>query len=711
MTVEQYRNAVADVLSRFPVSNQPSVEASARGGGLDNQTVDQGVPGLRGDYYQSRGMNKADQLGQYRSDLRMEFDFGTGSPAPSIAADQFAIVWQGGLIATQTGHYEFRLQTVNGARMYLNMDPQPNRRKLRDDSSLAGQTALIDAWVGSGELQEKTARVFLLGGRTYPIRLEFFKYLEDDASVKLEWKPPQGTWSVLDYNHTITTLPGRLFVSEAPFPADDRSLGFERGSSVSPQWQVATMNGAIEAAAEVVNRLPFLAGIVEDEQDDDETVTVSQDKVALVQSFITEFATVAYRRPLAEDERALLLEVVGSDEEQLEAGVRRAVILVLMSPHFLYLDLTPAETTPTSHAVASRLAFTLWDSVPDRELLDAAGSGGLDSLEEIEAQAKRMLEDDRTKAKMQSFFRNWLELEQRDLSKDRELFPDFDEAVIADLRRSLELFLDRVVWSRDSDYRQLLTANYLMLNDRLSAIYGSAIDEPSNKSDGEEIKRRADMRQFASEFQPVEFSKDHRSGVLTHPYLLSAFAYHNNTSPIHRGVFLTRNIVGRALSPPPMAIAFKDDEFAPDLTMREKVTQLTSDAACMSCHSVINPLGFTLESFDAVGRWRTSDQQKPIDTKSQYTTESGETVELDSAKDVADVALRSPSAHRAFVTHLFEHMVKQSATEFPVELLDHLPSRFEKDEFNIQKLIARIAALAAAEDLIETTALLAEDSP
>jgi hypothetical protein len=112
-----------------------------------------------------------------------------------------------------------------------------------------------------------------------------------------------------------------------------------------------------------------------------------------------------------------------------------------------------------------------------------------------------------------------------------------------------------------------------------------------------------------------------------------------------------------------------------------------------------------------VGRWRTSDQQKPIDTKSQYTTESGETVELDSAKDVADVALRSPSAHRAFVTHLFEHMVKQSATEFPVELLDHLRSRFEKDEFNIQKLIARIAALAAAEDLIETTALLAEDSP
>ena len=193
LTVEQYRNAVADVIGHFPISG--SVDGSVGSADkrddktLDNQRSDLEVPGLRGDYYQSRGMNKADRLGLFRSDTRLEFDFAAGSPAPSISADQFAIIWQGGVIAEHSGHYEFRIQTANGARLYLNMDPQPNRRALRDDSSLAGQQALIDAWVGSGELREQGARVFLLGGRTYPIRLEFFKYLEDDASINMRSGP------------------------------------------------------------------------------------------------------------------------------------------------------------------------------------------------------------------------------------------------------------------------------------------------------------------------------------------------------------------------------------------------------------------------------------------------------------------------------------------------------------------------------------------
>ena len=160
-----------------------------------------------------------------------------------------------------------------------------------------------------------------------------------------------------------------------------------------------------------------------------------------------------------------------------------------------------------------------------------------------------------------------------------------------------------------------------------------------------------------------------------------------------------------------MAIAFKDDDFSPDLTMREKITQLTRDAACMSCHSVINPLGFTLESFDAVGRWRVADKLKAVDTKSEYTTETGETIQLASARDVADFAVKNPAAHQAFIRHVFEHVVKRAPSEFSRDLLDKLRSRFEEDEFNVQKLLARIAAVSAAENLIETSNLLAEDSP
>src|SRR5204862_5767341 len=141
-------------------------------------------------------------------------------------------------------------------------------------------------------------------------------------------------------------------------------------------------------------------------------------------------------------------------------------------------------------------------------------------------------------------------------------------------------------------------------------------------------------RGHPGDFVKVSFDAEHRSGVMTHPYLLAAFSYQKLTTPIHRGVFLTRNIEGRALRPPPMAMTFKDAEFAPNLTMREKVSQLTRSQACQTCHSVINPLGFSLEQYDAVGRFRSSDHDRPIDAVSDYLTDEGQKVHLAGARDV-----------------------------------------------------------------------------
>jgi hypothetical protein len=292
-----------------------------------------------------------------------------------------------------------------------------------------------------------------------------------------------------------------------------------------------------------------------------------------------------------------------------------------------------------------------------------------------------MLGDARTKAKMREFFGHWLEMEERDLAKDKTLFPGFDEATIADLRLSLELFVERTLWSEQSDYRHLLLADYLLLNGRLSALYGG------EKKSGE------------TEFEQVDDPQTQRAGVLTHPYLLSAFAYHNKTSPIHRGVFLTRNIVGRALKPPPKAVAFKDSDFDPTLTMREKVTELTRDAACMSCHSVINPLGFSLENFDAIGRVRTTDNEKPVDTRSEYATLDGETINIQSARDVAQFAAGSDAAHRMFVVKLFQHLVKQSPGAYGGETLDRLSDGFAQSNFHMRRLMVEIAVTAAARGL------------
>ncbi|MEM9658956.1 MAG: PA14 domain-containing protein, partial [Planctomycetota bacterium] len=234
LTAVQYRNAVADLIGELTPPPQGD------GGGAQ--------PGLRAQYFQSEGMSKANELRHERVDRRIAFDFAEGSPAEGITADQFAIIWQGSIVAEETGHYEFRISTQNGARLYFNMDPAERRGKLRDDSGAAGQSAFLDAWVGSGKMRERSARLFLLGGRSYPVRLEFFKYLEPTASVKLEWKPPQGVWEVLNADHLSTASSSRTFVVDTPMPADDRSLGYERGSSISPDWHAATTSAAVSAA-------------------------------------------------------------------------------------------------------------------------------------------------------------------------------------------------------------------------------------------------------------------------------------------------------------------------------------------------------------------------------------------------------------------------------------------------------------------------------
>ena len=151
-----------------------------------------------------------------------------------------------------------------------------------------------------------------------------------------------------------------------------------------------------------------------------------------------------------------------------------------------------------------------------------------------------------------------------------------------------------MVWSPASDFRQLLLADYLYLNGRLARFYGGNL--PADSS-----------------FQKVSLDPEARAGVLSHPYLMATFAYTSTSSPIHRGVFLARNVLGQMLRPPPEAFTPLPAELHPSLTTRERVALQTQPQACQSCHSMINPLGFTLEHFDAVGRYQAKEKDKPID--------------------------------------------------------------------------------------------------
>jgi cytochrome c553 len=652
LTNTQYRNSVADLVGSF---GRVATIGAERG--------------LKGRYFNSEKMAKEKKFILERVDPKIDFDFGTAAPVEKMTQKAFSIRWTGSLIAPHSGTYDFRIRTHNGAMFHLNHFGRSS-----------SENAFIDAYVSTGnELQDKSRKVYLLGGRAYPLHLQYFSYQEKVSTIRLEWKPPHGVWEPVPEEALSPQVVPPVTVVQTAFSADDHSLGYERGSSVSKEWQQSTTHAAIDIVNHVVTNLESIARLNERDRKDPQKL----------KAFCHQFAERAFRRPLSADQKRIFVEARFANQSDPEAAMKQSLLLVLTSPRFLYPGLADSEGVPDGETVASRLALALWDSLPDESLREAAREGKLRTPRQVSDQARRMLRDPRSRHKVRGFFQHWLAMDERaDLGKDQGSYPGFDKRVVADLRRSLERFVDEIVWSGNSDFRQLLVADYLYLNPRLAEYYEA--DGPREGG-------------FAKAAPP----DGKRAGIFTHPYLLAANAYHDNTSPIHRGVFLSRNVLGRLLKPPPEAIVFKSDDFDPTLTMREKVTQLTKRESCMNCHRVINPIGFSLENFDAVGRFRTVDNNKPVNTVSDYVNAEDEKVRVTGAKDLADLAVGSEAAHRAFITHLFHHLVKQSADAYGPETLDELRREFVASQFHIQNLLVEITtrtALHGAADRKQTAA-------
>ena len=649
LTVRQYRESIADLLAS-----------------LRNATATTETGGLAGTYRErpERDPKKPDQnrpevTYKQQVDPVIDFDFGDKAPEKGSFAAQFSINWSGSVHVPDTGEYEFRVTSPNGVRLYVNA-PENGSEK----------NALIDIWVSSAMTRTASSPIFLLGGRSYPLKLEFFKYKDKTASLRLEWRPPGGAWTVIPRTNLSPKSSSPVSVISVPLPPDDGSIGYERGASVSREWTEAIAKGALQVSGMIGPHLFTLAGTKAD----------APDRGEKLKAFTLRFAQMAYRRPLNDEQKADLTAIYAAGVAP-EVAAKRAFIFTLSNPAFLYPGIGPQD----DYAVASRLALTLWDSVPDAALLKAAAAGQLKDAAQVRLQAQRMMKDPRAKSKLRDFLHHWLHVEEgAEIAKDQKEYPGFDQGVVMDLRTSLDLFAESVVWSEQSDYRQLLLSDTILMNERLAKFYGQKVEAGAG-------------------FQPVKMDAEQRGGVLTHPFVLATFSYTKSSSPIHRGVFVTRNILGLMLKPPPMAIAFMDDKFDPSFTMREKVTELTSKPACMSCHVTINPLGFSFERFDAVGRVRATDNKKPVDPTSDYTTSDGNVIKLTGARDVAVHAAESLSGQTGFVRNLFQEMVKQPPAAYSPELLGQLTSQFRADKFHVRNLAVEVAVVAALRPTVTTT--------
>jgi len=314
----------------------------------------------------------------------------------------------------------------------------------------------------------------------------------------------------------------------------------------------------------------------------------------------------AYRRPIvdADLKAPLALYREGRSEGGFDTGIARALSAVLVSPEFLFrVELDPdgaaanASYRISNLELASRLSFFLWSSIPDDELLDAAIRGTLSRPDELERQARRMLADPRSYNLASNFAGQWLGLRNLEsVDPNVRLYPDFDDNLRQAFRQETELFVDSIL-REDRSVRDLIRADYTFLNERLAKHYGIP-------------------QVYGSRFRRVSLAPGSaRGGLLRHGSILAVTSYATRTSPVLRGVWVLDNIFGAPPPPPPPNVpALDDTSVSANLPMRQRLGAHRANPACASCHRTIDPVGFALENFDAVGRWRDHDGDSgPID--------------------------------------------------------------------------------------------------
>ncbi len=322
----------------------------------------------------------------------------------------------------------------------------------------------------------------------------------------------------------------------------------------------------------------------------------------------------AYRRPITDDDLRKPLQFFreGSAEGAgFEAGIESALTAILVSPQFLFrIEADPAGAAPgtvyrlSDLELASRLSFFLWSSLPDDALLDTAERGDLRQPAVLEAHVHRMLADERSRSLVTNFATQWLHLRGLEsVTPDLRRFIDFDDNLRQSFRKETELFFESIL-REDRPVTDLLSADYTFLNERLAKHYGIP-------------------HIYGSHFRRVSFAGDpdrQRGGLLRHGSILAVTSYATRTSPVIRGHWILSNLVGAPPPPPPPNVpALDDNHVSASLPIRERLAAHRANPACASCHDIMDPVGFSLENFDAIGRWRVNEDHRPVDATGGLT--------------------------------------------------------------------------------------------
>jgi hypothetical protein len=332
-------------------------------------------------------------------------------------------------------------------------------------------------------------------------------------------------------------------------------------------------------------------------------------KPECARKIVADLARRAYRRPVTAREVDRLAGLVSAARKQgdsFEEGLCVAIEAMLVSPRFLFrLEPDPPGLATSAHPInqyelASRLSYFLWSSMPDADLLAEADRGDLNQAAVLAAQVRRMLRDPKSRSLPENFGGQWLELRKLESVKpDHGRFPDFDEYLRMSMRKETELFFESII-HEDRSILDFIDGDYSFVNERLARFY-------QIPNAGSEIK--------GPEFRRVQLPQEtRRGGVMTQASILTVSSYATRTSPVLRGKWILENVLNSPLPPPPPDVPNLDEaKIGSASSLREQLEQHRQNAMCASCHARMDPLGFGLENFNAIGAWRAQDGKYPID--------------------------------------------------------------------------------------------------
>lgn len=397
-----------------------------------------------------------------------------------------------------------------------------------------------------------------------------------------------------------------------------------------------------------------------------------------VQGFLEDFGRRAYRRPLTPDEllrwQQITVQLANPDAWE---GLRLAVAGMLQSPNFLYrVELgepdpeRPGRLRYTSHEMASRLSFLLWNTTPDDELLDAAAADDALLTEEgLREHAERMLADPRASAAVQEFFSQYFDLGRLDgIARDPTVYPMFSSTLPASMRAEVKLLVDDFVFRRDADIRGIFGTRSTFVNEELAMLYG--VDAPGASPIA---------------FVPVELPESGpRAGMLTLGAFLMMNAHETEPSPTRRGKYVRERVLCQTVTPPPDDVDTNiPDEAGEAQTLRERLEQHANNPACSGCHSFVDPPGFLFESFDSIGVFRTVDKDGyPIDSAGNL-----DGVALSGATELGPLLAEDPRVGQCVVKQLFRHAQGRLETETEADIITDLDDRFADDGYRFRQLL------------------------